>query len=74
LDTLEPAPSSTLLSAEEAKDRLREIVDGFFFRRLRTEDGERVGRLLLKSPPSLGKTREAVPLGSPLSGRAGGKG
>ena len=60
LDTLEPPPTSVLLSAEEAKDRLREIVEGFFFRRLRSEDGKRIGRLLVKSPPGLGKTREAV--------------
>ena len=39
LDTLEPIPSTTLLSAQEAKDRLREIIEGFFFQRLRTEDG-----------------------------------
>ena len=25
--------------AQEAKDRLREIIEGFFFQRLRTEDG-----------------------------------
>jgi hypothetical protein len=37
-----------------------EIVEGFFFRRLRTEDGKRVGCLLVKSPPGLGKTREAI--------------
>ena len=49
-----------LLSAEDAKERLREIVEGFFFRRLRTEEGKRVGRLLVKSPPGLGKTREAI--------------
>jgi hypothetical protein len=60
LDTLEPIPSTTLLSAQEAKDRLREIVEGFFFRRLRTEDGKRVGRLLVKSPPGLGTIREAI--------------
>ena len=39
MDTLEPIPSTTLLSAQEAKDRLREIIEGFFFQRLRTEDG-----------------------------------
>jgi len=33
LDTLLQTPT-TLPSADEAKDRLREIVDGFFFRRL----------------------------------------
>ena len=47
MDTLEPPPTSVLLSAEEAKDRLREIVEGFFFRRLRSEDGKRIGRLLV---------------------------
>jgi hypothetical protein len=60
LDTIEPIPSTTLLSAQEAKDRLREIVEGFFLRRLKTEDGKRIRRLLVKSPPGLGKTREAV--------------
>jgi len=60
LDTLEPAPSTILLSAEEAKDRLRQIVEGFFFRRLRTEEGKRVERLLVKSPPGLGKTSRAI--------------
>ena len=57
LDTLPPSPSSALLSAKEAKERLREIVEGFFFRRL---SPERVGRLLVKSPPGLGKTRQAI--------------
>ena len=37
-----PPPSTTLLSAQEAKERLREIVEGFFFRRLKTEDGKRI--------------------------------
>jgi|SRR5271165_38312 len=60
LDALPPAPSTALLSAEEAKERLREIVEGFFFRRLRTEDGKAIRRLLVKSPPGLGKTRQAV--------------
>jgi hypothetical protein len=55
-----PAPSHTLLSAQEASGRLREIVEGFFFRRLRSEDGKRIGRLLVKSPPGLCKTREAI--------------
>jgi hypothetical protein len=62
LDGLPPTPSTPLLSAREAKERLREIVEGFFFRKLRTEDGKRVGRLLVKSPPGLGKTTQAVEL------------
>ena len=62
LDTLESPPSAALLSAEEAKKRLREIVQGFFFRRLRSEDGKRIGRLLVKSPPGLGKTTQPVEL------------
>jgi hypothetical protein len=57
---LPPSPSNTLLSAHEASERLREIVEGFFFRRLRAEDGRRIRRLLVKSPPGLGKTREAI--------------
>jgi hypothetical protein len=60
LDALQPTPSTALLSAGEAKEKLREIVEGFFFRRLRTEDGKRISRLLVKSPPGLGKTREAI--------------
>jgi hypothetical protein len=32
--------TTTLLSAQEAKERLRDIVEGFFFRRIRTEDGK----------------------------------
>ena len=60
MDTLEPIPCTTLLSAQEAKDRLREIVEGFFFRRVRGQGGKQVGRLLVKSPPGLGKTREAI--------------
>jgi hypothetical protein len=60
LDGLPPTLITPLLSAQEAKDRLREIVEGFFFRRLLGEDGKRVGRLLVKSPPGLGKTREAI--------------
>jgi hypothetical protein len=60
LDALSPTPSTALLSAQEAKDRLREIVEGFFFRRLRNENGKRIERLLVKSPPGLGKTREAI--------------
>src|ERR1700731_3720482 len=61
LDTLEPTLAIPLLSAQEAKDRLREIVEGFFFRRLRGEGGKGGGRLLVKSPPGLCKTREAIP-------------
>jgi len=39
---------------------LREIVEGFFFRRLTGKDGKRIRRLLVKSPLSLGKTRQAI--------------
>jgi hypothetical protein len=39
LDASPPAPSTTLLSAQEAKERLREIVEGFFFRR-RNDQGQ----------------------------------
>jgi hypothetical protein len=60
LDTLEPPPSAALLSAGEAGERLREIVEQFFFRRLRTEHSKPIGRLLIKSPPGLGKTTQAI--------------
>jgi len=50
LDVLPPSPNTALLSAQEASERLREIVEGFFFRQLRTEDGKRIRRLLVKSP------------------------
>jgi hypothetical protein len=33
LDTLEPLPTIALISAEETKARLREIVEGSFFQR-----------------------------------------
>jgi hypothetical protein len=52
--------TTTLLSAEEASERLRKIVEGFFFRRLTTEDGKPIRHLLVKSPPGLGKTKEAM--------------
>jgi hypothetical protein len=40
LDGLPQTLSTALLSAEEAKGRLREIVEGFFFRR-NSEEGQR---------------------------------
>jgi hypothetical protein len=36
------------------------MVEGFFFRRLKSKDGKRIRRLLVKSPPGLGKTRQAI--------------
>ena len=60
LDSLPPTTSPALLSAQEAKEKLREIVEGFFFRGLKGEDGKHIRRLLVKSPPGLGKTREAI--------------
>jgi hypothetical protein len=35
LETLPPSPNTALLPAQEAKDRLREIVEGFFFWQLK---------------------------------------
>ena len=49
MDSLPPTTGPAFLSAEEGTQRLREMVEGFFFR-----------RLLVKSPPGLGKTREAM--------------
>jgi hypothetical protein len=53
LDASSRTPSPALLSADEAKTRLREIVEGFFFRRFKGEDGKQMRRLLAKSPPGL---------------------
>jgi len=41
--------------AHEAKERLREIVEGFFFRKFRNEDGKPTRRLLVKSRPGAGE-------------------
>ena len=49
MDILPPSPSTTLLSAHEAKERLREIVEAFFFRQLRTETGSASGACLSKA-------------------------
>ena len=60
LEQRPPQPSTSLLSALEAKELLREIVEGFFFRR-RSDPGEPPARhLLVRSPPGLGKTKEAM--------------
>jgi hypothetical protein len=50
LNTLEPSPTPVLLSAEQAKEKLRELIEGFFFGRLNGEDGNHVQRLLAHSP------------------------
>jgi len=60
LDTLEPRPSITLLSAEQAKERLREIIEGFFFRHRYSQGQAPARQLLVRSPPGLGKTKEAM--------------
>jgi hypothetical protein len=60
LDASSPPPSPDLLSAQEAKEKLRELIEGFCFRRLKGEDGKHIRRLLVKTPPGLGKTREAI--------------
>lgn len=50
-----------LLSAQEAAQQLRHIVGEFFSWTLQLEDGHHaVTRLLVRSPPGLGKTREAL--------------
>jgi hypothetical protein len=50
LGTLEPPSTTVLLSAEQDKARLRKIVEGFFFRWLKVEDGEHVRQMLGKFP------------------------
>jgi hypothetical protein len=61
LDALSPTPSTTtLLTAHEAKDRLREIVEAFFFRRRSDQDQPLARHLLIRSPPGLGKTKAAM--------------
>jgi SpoVK/Ycf46/Vps4 family AAA+-type ATPase len=60
LDQSPPNPTA-LLSAEEAKERLREIVERFFFRQRRGDQEQPPPRqLLVRSPPGLGKTKEAM--------------
>jgi hypothetical protein len=66
---LPPTASTTLLSAQEAKERMREIVEGFFVRRLRTEDGKRVGRLLALETPHLRQNGPAPQANAPKRGR-----
>ena len=54
------SPSTIPLSAQEAKDRLREIVEAFFFRRRSDQGRPPAPQLLVRSPPGLGKTKEAM--------------
>jgi hypothetical protein len=60
LEPTPPQPSTSLLSAQEAKDRLRELVEGFFFRRRSDQEQPPARHLLVRSPPGLGKTKEAM--------------
>ena len=60
MDASPPTSSPALLTAEEASERLRDLVEGFFYRGLRAEDGTRIRRLLIKSAPGLGKTKQAL--------------
>jgi hypothetical protein len=60
---LEPTPlppTTRLLSAQEAKERLREIVKGFFFWRRDGKEQAPARHMLVRSPPGLGKTKEAM--------------
>ena len=57
---MSPAPRTTLLSAQEAKEKLEAIIEDFFFRRLKIDASNRIEYLLVKSPPGLGKTKEAI--------------
>jgi hypothetical protein len=62
LDAKQETPSTALLSAQDAKDRLREIVEGFFFRGRRS-DGRQRG-----SSGSSTLTRQCIT--RPLPGRS----
>ena len=56
-----PSSPSTIPSRpSEAKDRLREIVEAFFFRRRSDQGRPPAPQLLVRSPPGLGKTKEAM--------------
>jgi hypothetical protein len=50
----------TLLSGQEAKERLREIVEGFFFRHRRAQGQPPARHLLVRSPPGQGKMGEPI--------------
>jgi hypothetical protein len=60
LDTPSPTPSPDLLSPEEAKEKLRELIEGFFFRHRDAQGQVPARQLLVRSPPGLGKTKEAM--------------
>jgi hypothetical protein len=53
-------PGTVLLSANEAKERLREIVKGFFFRR-RNDGGKPSARQLTAQMPSIARAGTALP-------------
>jgi hypothetical protein len=72
LDTLE-ATGQRCSPAEERRRTDCARSSRFFFRRLRSEDGKRIGRLLVKSPPGLGKTREAMHWAIRYQAEQGGK-
>jgi hypothetical protein len=60
LQSTPPPPGTTLLSSHEAKERLREIVEGFFFRHDDVQGQPPARHMLVRSPPGLGKTKEAM--------------
>ena len=57
-----PTTSPILLAGQEATEKLRAIVEGFFFRRASDQGGLAPRHLLVRSPPGLGKTTEAMEL------------
>jgi hypothetical protein len=50
LGTPPPSPTSDLLSAKNAKERLRDVGEGFFFRILSTEDENAIRQVVEKNP------------------------
>jgi hypothetical protein len=59
LDTLEPPSTPVLLPAEQAKDRLREIIEGLLLPAAQRRGRKRVGPLVVKNRLVLGRRRGA---------------
>jgi hypothetical protein len=63
LDTLPPIPDTDLLSAQEAGERLREVVEGFFFWKRRTEDRKARRTAARQKSAWVGQDNAGAPMG-----------